>query len=419
MGILDLLLDAKRPGAPETIPPPVKSPLERLLYIEPTSALTPSQIKAGGNTLADFLFPVTSEALAVPETRPVAPDYVGKVPSNQPSWSGAAMAAPFEVAAALPAGLGKAALAAAPLAARWAAKEAPAVEKTAIKGIRAYHGSPHDFERFDISKIGTGEGAQAYGHGLYFAEKEGVAANYRNNLAPVDWSRTGSGKPLSSDLARILEDTSKEYGTTTIGDVMAVAREKLERQAKDAAKAGDFDWYAKVADQQSELTHLFRDRPATQGRMYEVNIKAEPEQFLDWDKPLSQQGASVQKALEKYSYKSDPQGEKEFTDALLSALEGTGPAQLPKMPANPPGSVIYQNLPIPDRSKERVASVLHDAGIPGIKYLDQGSRAAGDGSRNYVVFDPNIIEIVRKYGWAGLAMLGYGSLPSSEAEAAQ
>jgi hypothetical protein len=49
--------------------------------------------------------------------------------------------------------------------------------------IRAYHGSPHDFDRFDFSKIGTGEGAQAYGHGLYFAENEGVAADYRKKLA--------------------------------------------------------------------------------------------------------------------------------------------------------------------------------------------------------------------------------------------
>src|SRR5215510_3136348 len=52
----------------------------------------------------------------------------------------------------------------------------------AVKGIRAYHGSPHDFERFDLSKIGTGEGAQAYGHGLYFAENEGVAGEYRRAL---------------------------------------------------------------------------------------------------------------------------------------------------------------------------------------------------------------------------------------------
>ena len=42
-------------------------------------------------------------------------------------------------------------------------------------GIRAYHGSPYDFDRFDMSKIGTGEGAQAYGHGLYFAENPAVA----------------------------------------------------------------------------------------------------------------------------------------------------------------------------------------------------------------------------------------------------
>jgi len=49
--------------------------------------------------------------------------------------------------------------------------------------IRAYHGSPHTFDRFDLSKIGTGEGAQAYGHGLYFAENEGVARSYKTTLS--------------------------------------------------------------------------------------------------------------------------------------------------------------------------------------------------------------------------------------------
>jgi hypothetical protein len=51
--------------------------------------------------------------------------------------------------------------------------------------IVAYHGSPHDFEKFDATKIGTGEGAQAYGHGLYFAESEGVAHSYRDTLAGI------------------------------------------------------------------------------------------------------------------------------------------------------------------------------------------------------------------------------------------
>jgi hypothetical protein len=86
------------------------------------------------------------------------------------------------------------------------AKRADAGDEAARQGIRAYHGSPHDFPpvrelempdgavvyqsmddavpegarvikehplgRFDMSKLGTGEGAQAYGHGLYFARKK-------------------------------------------------------------------------------------------------------------------------------------------------------------------------------------------------------------------------------------------------------
>ena len=43
------------------------------------------------------------------------------------------------------------------------------------KGIKAYHGSPHSFDRFSTESIGTGEGAQQYGRGLYFAENEKVA----------------------------------------------------------------------------------------------------------------------------------------------------------------------------------------------------------------------------------------------------
>jgi hypothetical protein len=49
--------------------------------------------------------------------------------------------------------------------------------------FRAFHGSPHTFDQFDLSKIGTGEGAQAYGHGLYFAQNENIARSYRDDLS--------------------------------------------------------------------------------------------------------------------------------------------------------------------------------------------------------------------------------------------
>ena len=47
-------------------------------------------------------------------------------------------------------------------------------------GATVYHGSPHRFDKFDLSKIGTGEGAQKYGHGLYFADSRDVARSYQS-----------------------------------------------------------------------------------------------------------------------------------------------------------------------------------------------------------------------------------------------
>jgi hypothetical protein len=55
------------------------------------------------------------------------------------------------------------------------------------------------------------------------------------------------------------------------------------------------------------------------------------------------------------------------------------------------------------------SQALKEAGIPGIRYLDQDSRSAGHGTHNVVVFDPAVMEIIRRYGLAGL-MLGGGGL---------
>ena len=66
--------------------------------------------------------------------------------------------------------------------------------------IRAYHGSPHDFDRFDASKIGTGEGRQAYGHGLYFAGNEDVSKHYRDEFERL--GATDKGHLYEVEIAR-------------------------------------------------------------------------------------------------------------------------------------------------------------------------------------------------------------------------
>jgi hypothetical protein len=55
----------------------------------------------------------------------------------------------------------------------------PMMPNLAGLGHIAYHGSPHKFDKFSLDKIGTGEGAQAYGHGLYLAESPEVAQTYK------------------------------------------------------------------------------------------------------------------------------------------------------------------------------------------------------------------------------------------------
>ena len=53
-------------------------------------------------------------------------------------------------------------------------------------GIIAFHGSGADFDEFKLEKIGTGEGAQAYGYGLYFTDSEDIAKFYRNSVSAID-----------------------------------------------------------------------------------------------------------------------------------------------------------------------------------------------------------------------------------------
>ena len=99
-------------------------------------------------------------------------------------------------------------------------------------GIVAFHGTPHDFDRFDLGKIGTGEGAQAFGHGLYFAESKGLAERYRDTLS----SGLANKAPpvITIDGAPAVKKVS---GLTPFKDPQDWAVATLQNQSGDAAKA--------------------------------------------------------------------------------------------------------------------------------------------------------------------------------------
>ena len=119
--------------------------------------------------------------------------------------------------------------------------------------------------------------------------------------------------------------------------------------------------------------------------MYEVHIDADPLQFLDLDVPLGEQAQHIREAA----------GVSPAGDPFSAYAQGGGdlsfsPTEL--------GSAIV-GAPFPGGASAQSRALL-SKGIPGIRYSDTGSRGAGEGSRNYVVFDDRIITILKKYGWA-------------------
>ena len=266
--------------------------------------------------------------------------------------------------------------------------------------IRAYHGSPHDFDKFDLSKIGTGEGAQAYGHGLYFAENEGTAKSYRDALSrPTQESPLWklNGEPVDRGtphwpLADALDNMVMKQGEK-IPDALKRRIDELEGHAGFASKAygqSVGEMYLNKADKLKSIdpNSLTYHPP---GKMYEVNINADPEHFLDWDKPLSEQHPKVQEAFRSVGVDPAAPNLRDQVDAARG------------LRLYPPqgGSAVYPHE-LPDMKSPQATAALSQAGIPGIKYLDQGSRAAGDGSRNYVVFNDKLIDIMRKYAVPGM-----------------
>ncbi|MCC6172076.1 MAG: hypothetical protein IT481_08610 [Gammaproteobacteria bacterium] len=243
-----------------------------------------------------------------------------------------------------------------------AAKADPRIAESV--SFEAFHGSPHDFDRFDISKIGEGEGAQSYGNGLYFAENAETAKYYADNLSDARIN----GRPYNVEdplhQAAAILDQQKGSRNAAIGVVGAA----MQRDPADLL----LPRILSILESGKELPKF-----GEQGNLYRVRIKAEPERFLDWDKPLGEQDAHIREALDNHP---DP------------AVSGTAA----KWGAYSMGD-FYKRLAsrIGDVETSRV---LLEAGVPGIKYLDAGSRTAGDGTRNFVVFDDSLIEILDKNG---------------------
>ena len=258
--------------------------------------------------------------------------------------------------------------------------------------LNVYHGTPNQIKgQFNLEKVGTGEGAQAFGHGTYFAENPKVAEGYRKRLSggtdPITYEYKGQQffDPSMMD-ERVIDPVSHAIRLTYHqGKPVAakVAKEGLRASAAGEAHAlemGGADYYQKMLDVTKDLNR--KDIKGTQGFLYKADIPDEQiPMMLDWNKPFNQQNPEIQALLKD---KSNFFGNTNVGEAL-------GRANRNKLFG---GDLIGKN----EASPKEISEYLNSLGITGIKYLDSGSRGIKKGTQNFVSFKPETVEILERNG---------------------
>jgi hypothetical protein len=239
-----------------------------------------------------------------------------------------------------------------------------------MREIDVYHGTPHRFPsteanplgEFDASKINTGEGAQAYGHGIYLAESPKVAEGYKKRLAGASYIKDSQSVPYgkiwqkAADAALGTGAAHPDYSRAISDHIMDWVNRG--RKPETFLRYNRVPTTAKPAYEAAVKEYVGLQK--TPGNLYTADLPDEMvDRMLDWDKPLRQQPEIYRKVLEDKKWRK----RLEFrTDQQVGELTG---AELYGM-----GHDQTKNL-----------------GIPGIKYLDAGSRGqGGTGTRNFVVF---------------------------------
>lgn len=265
---------------------------------------------------------------------------------------------------------------------------------TLSKGILAYHGTPHEFNKFDISKVGTGEGAQAYGHGLYFAEHPDVAESYRSAGANDPILKDKSGYPidfhdLTSDAQRGAHDAMIEHGD--FDKARSFLAHEMKRRSANL-NADDIEHYDAVLSTLKgwrDAGYSWEQPPSAK---YQVAIKHDPDKFFDLDAKFADQHPDVQKAANELFgrkfYKGMTGGDVyDFLNEKLARNSDFHPQS-------------------PD-SHVALATEFNKRGIPGIRYFDEGSRESDAArTRNYVTFDDKNVKILKRLGYGGVLTLG-------------
>lgn len=274
----------------------------------------------------------------------------------------------------------------------------------------AWHGSPHDFDTFDLGAIGTGEGNQAHGWGLYFAKKKSVSRNYQKVLS----KRLGTTNPklfkveipdektmldedkyfkeqnkdiinkivsavndLEIDKRKALLDYYKEHPSYTTNQEYKKLLGKIQSIKQDRDYIAD----ALINNVNKIKEKIAREAAAEYGYNFD-ELKAD--NTFEMAKKLIGEINEKLSALEK---EKEVEGAKEKIkeDKILESIGDT----FTKTPYT--GRDVYVALSKAFGSDKGASEFLNSTGVKGITY-----DGYTDG-RCYVVFDDKAIKVIEKY----------------------
>ena len=266
----------------------------------------------------------------------------------------------------------------------------------------AWHGSPHTFDQFTTQRIGTGEGAQAYGWGLYFSSSKKVAEWYRDTVGDkrraIELAEYNRAK---HDHWANFKEKYPEQAEQFADELYDFADRALDDSELSAELSNVFHFHENGKEQHvsGELASFiiknyakgpsFPNSVPLAKRLYDVTLAPDEADMLDWDKPIFKQSDKIINALVDAEYntpdfqqftKTNPSmGTREQLESDFRYEEKTG-------------EEWYQALVKEKGSEEAASRYLFSIGIPGITYEGTSS-----GERNYVMFDDSSVQINAMY----------------------
>jgi hypothetical protein len=336
-----------------------------------------------------------------------------------------------------------------------------------------WHGSPHDFDAVDLGKIGTGEGGAAFGKGFYTAQERKVAEEYKRTLSPANTTMTINGRAQTGHFEDLLDqmDFDNSLEKHFANKILSHMQDNKEdfHTAVDRARYSVSGNNAMIDFNKAiDKLHAAAPKVESKGKLYEFGLHADPKSFINYDAPLGSQehllpalnkaGLDLPPRLSNLDYlrdmaKNAPPASREWAQSQLEYITSV---------ASREGRWL---APRETSDMQRLA----DAGVPGLRYLDQGSRvevgkgdqpldtatrvydAAGEDvgraikelkyriestknldpkyhvpgdhleqaihlletrqpfdqrTRNFVIFNPDVLSLIKKYGLTGLLVGG-------------